>query len=222
MKYTDLSGEVIGYLTVVERAGSDNTGKNSLWLCQCKCGKSTIVSRSSLARSKKNGFIASCGCRQFESKNSTHGLSKSRIYHEWCSMKKRCNNANEKDFRSYEGRGISVCPEWENDFVAFADWANSSGYTDGLTIDRINVNEGYFPENCRWISIEEQQSNKQNTIHVQYEGKDWCLRTLCEHIGLRYTTALSRYSRMKKRGEDITTDKLFRPVDKSKISYRFR
>lgn len=222
MKYTDISGEVIGYLTVIERAGADNTGKNSLWLCKCKCGNTAIISRSSLTRSKKNGFIASCGCRQFESKNATHGLSKTRIYHEWCSMKKRCYSANEKDFRSYEGRGITVCNEWIDDFLSFYDWATSNGYKDGLTIDRINVDEGYSPDNCRWISIGEQQSNKKNTVHIEYQGQDWCLRTLCRQIGFPYKTAHLRYRRMINRGIEVTPEALFKPIDESKISKRFR
>lgn len=222
MKYTDISGKTIGLLTVIERAGNDETGKNSLWLCKCECGNTKVISRSSLKRSERNGFIASCGCRKHASRNYTHSMSKTRIYHEWCAMRKRCNKANEKDYRSYEGRGITVCVEWQNDFMCFRDWAFANGYSDNLTIDRIDNDKGYSPDNCRWITIEEQQSNKANTIHVFYQGKDWCLRTLCESIGFPYKTAHCRYSRLKKRGAEITAEELFKPINKNKASYHFR
>lgn len=218
MKFTDLSGKTFGYLTVIERAGSDSTGKNSTWLCRCKCGNTKIVNRSVLTRNDRKGHISSCGCRTYESKNYTHGMSKTRIYHEWLSMRKRCSRAIAKDYDSYEGRGITVCDEWNNDFISFYEWAMNNGYDDSLTIDRVDVEKGYSPENCRWITIESQQSNKRNTVRINYEGEEWCLRTLCMHIGFPYKTANARYIRMKRRGESITPEKLFKPINTDKIS----
>lgn len=222
MKYTDLSGKTIGYLTVLERSGSDATGKNSKWLCKCKCGNTCVKSRSVLTRCETKGHITSCGCRQYESKNYTHRMSNTRLYHEWCLMRKRCSRSSKKDYKSYEGRGITVCEEWENDFLPFCNWALAHGYSDNLSIDRIDVHKGYSPDNCRWVSIENQQANKQNTIHISYNGKDWCLRTLCGYIGFPYKLAHQRYSTMRKRGEEITAERLFRPVDKSKIANRYK
>ena len=117
MNEHDLTGKTYGYLTVIKREGLDNTRKNSTWLCECKCGKQTIVSRVSLT----SGHTISCGCRQFESKNFTHKMSKTRLYYTWYNMRVRCNRDTGKNFKDYKGRGITVCDEWEKDFVSFMD-----------------------------------------------------------------------------------------------------
>ena len=222
MKYTDITGKKIGLLTVIGRAKDSETCKNSSWLCKCECGNTKVVSRCSLRNSEKKGFRASCGCLKYASRNFTHSMSKTRLYHEWLSMRNRCYKSQPKDYKSYEGRGITVCDEWKDDFVSFMDWALSNGYAEDLSLDRIDVNNGYSPDNCRWITIEEQQRNRRDTIHIFFEGRDWCLKSLCEHIDFPYKTAHQRYTTAKKKGIEITVEKLFRPIDKSKISYKFR
>lgn len=196
MNKYDITGNTYGYLTVVKKYGLDNNRRNSTWLCKCKCGNETIVNRSALV----SGHTISCGCRQYESKNYTHNMSKTRIYKEWLAMRRRCYHSSEKDFGSYQGKNITVCAEWKDDFTAFRDWAYSSGYTDELTIDRIDNDKGYSPDNCRWVTMEEQQRNKTNNISICYNGKNWCLRTLCVELGFPYKLAHQRYRTLLKRG----------------------
>lgn len=153
--------------------------------------------------------------------NKTHGMSKTRIYHEWTSMRRRCKQ-NSPDAYLYYDRGISVCDEWQNDFMPFYQWSMENGYSDNLTIDRINNDLGYYPENCRWITIEKQQSNKRNNVKVQYNGKEYCLRQLCKEVDFPYKTAHRRYQRMKNKNQSINIEKLFAPIQTDKISFRYR
>jgi hypothetical protein len=100
-----------------------------------------------------------------------HGKSNTRLYRVWSRIKVRCYNKKFQHYKSYGGRGIKVCDEWLNDFMAFYNWAMANGYADNLTIDRIDVNGNYEPSNCRWVTNEEQQNNKRNTIFLTYKGK---------------------------------------------------
>lgn len=98
----------------------------------------------------------------------------------------------------------------------------NNGYTEELTIDRIDNDKGYLPNNCRWITFGEQQANKRNTIFIEYNGERRCLRTLCIELGLPYKTIHRRYKRMKKNGEEIDTDRLFRPVQEKYVAPIYR
>lgn len=219
MSKNDISGHKFGYWTVLRR-DTEFKGSYSKWICQCECGSVRSVSRSSLI----SGRSSSCGCHSFDNRkgmNATHGMSKTRLYHEWTSMRRRCSHAEPRTKNAHY-LNISVCDEWNNSFVAFRDWAMSNGYSDSLTIDRIDNSKGYCPENCRWITIAEQQSNRTNTIYVDYNGEKWCLRTLCNKIGFPYKNAHRRFQKMMKRGQPIDTDKLFAPIDSKYISFRYR
>lgn len=157
-KALELKGVVFGRLTVIELFGSNK--HNSLqWLCKCSCGKEKVI----LGESLKSGNTQSCGCFGSETKRKNrikHGEShKSRIYGIWSGMRNRCNCKNRVTYKYYGGRGISVCKEW-NDFPAFKNWALSNGYLDNLTLDRIDSNGNYEPDNCRWITIQDQQLNR--------------------------------------------------------------
>jgi hypothetical protein len=118
-----------------------------------------------MARALISGDTKSCGCLQKEIAKATftrHGKWSSRLHVIWSSMKTRCYNQKHSKCKYYGGRGISICDEWLRDFQAFFDWAMANGYRDDLTIDRIDVNGKYCPDNCRWITIAEQQKNKRN------------------------------------------------------------
>lgn len=133
----------------------------SYWLCQCDCGNTTIVREASI----KNGHTKSCGCirverMKLENPKYNHGLRYHRLNSIWRGMKTRCYNQKSLEYSNYGGRGIKVCDEWKNDFKAFYDWAMNNGYKDDLTIDRINNNGNYDPNNCQWLTKSENISKR--------------------------------------------------------------
>ena len=218
---TDLTGETFGYWTVLGKDESFHGGQNTRWICRCKCGAIKSILRFTLT----NGRSQSCGCKISDKRkgiNKTHGMSRTRLYHEWVSMRKRCNDPNNKFAYRYCNRGIKVCREWNDHFEPFYEWAINNGYADDLTIDRIDNDKGYCPENCRWVSLDEQARNKSSNIFIEYQGKEWCLRTLCVEIGFPYKTAHRRYMRAKKSGKPIMPEKILEPIHKEKIAFRYR
>lgn len=217
MSKYDVTGRTFGYLTVIGRDESSIGQRNSKWFCRCKCGKITTVTRCSLV----TGHTTSCGCKWFESHNATHGMTGTRIHGIWAAMNERCRNKHKSNTKYIE-RGITVCKEWQTDFMSFYNWAMANGYTDELTIDRIDNDRGYSPDNCRWITIGAQQANKSNTILIDFQGSKRCLRSVCVEIGFPYKTAHRRYQRITRRGEIPTADKLFEPIHTEKISKCFR
>lgn len=152
----NLQGQKFGRLTAIRDVGSKNNRR--MWLCLCDCGAEVVVSSSAL---KWDG-AKSCGCLQKEmrvSANTKHGYCGTRLYRIWKGVISRCNIKSSTDYKWYGALGVKVCDEWRN-FIAFKDWALSNGYNDTLTIDRINVYGDYTPDNCKWSTISEQNSNR--------------------------------------------------------------
>lgn len=167
MKVIDRTGMRYGRLTVISQAERTNDGFTQ-WLCKCDCGKTKIIPTHNLTR------IQSCGCYKqevFKRDHIKHGNSKTKLYHVWSSMKARCKNQNNKEWHRYGGRGISVCEEWRNGYEPFQNWALSHGYKEGLTLDRIDNDKGYSPDNCRWITLSEQQNNTSRNRFIEYNGE---------------------------------------------------
>lgn len=116
--------------------------------------------------------------------NKTHGEKGTRLYTIWANMKQRCNLKTSKDYRKYGGRGIKVCSEWAQSFEAFRDWAISNGYRDNLTIDRINNDGDYCPENCRWTTVKAQANNRRSNRLLTYKGETKTMQQWCDIFGI--------------------------------------
>ena len=180
LKDEDFIGLKFGRLTVLESAGRDREQRR-IWLCRCECGNERICRTDRLV----SGEITECKeCAKWRGakKNSTHGHSnKEKLYSVWFHMKDRCRNP---DSKYYGAKGIKVCEEWDKDYMAFRKWALENGYKDGLTIDRIDVNGDYCPENCRWLTVLEQNYNKTNTILITCDGETHNVKEWAEITGL--------------------------------------
>lgn len=156
MPRKDLIGQRFGKLTVIADAG--RTEGRCIWLCICDCGNTTEVRSGNLIQ----GNVKSCGCLRRETPSKHNGKG-TRLYNIWRAMRQRCEYPKHKSYVDYGGRGIRVCTEWDESFASFREWAINNGYTDELTIDRKNVNGDYNPNNCRWITREEQNRNTRRT-----------------------------------------------------------
>lgn len=150
-RVTNLLGVVYNGIEIISRAGSDEAG-GALWEAKCHCGEIFELT----GRYLKKHNIKSCGCLG----GKRHGKSKTRLYRIWTHMKTRCYDEKAHDYERYGGRGIDICSEWRYQFPNFESWALENGYQDSLTIDRINNDKGYAPNNCRWTDKTTQVRNR--------------------------------------------------------------
>ena len=170
----DLTGQRFGRLVVLSRAENSWDGK-PMWKCLCDCGKECVKYGSALTY----GYTKSCGCynRELaEKKQYRHGETRSRLYSVWNMMKQRCNDPNHRYYKNYGGRGVSVCDEWAKSYEAFRDWAMANGYDPDAkhgecTLDRIDNDGDYCPENCRFIGWSEQQRNTRRSRTITFNGE---------------------------------------------------
>lgn len=194
--FKDLSGERFGRLFVVKRVENNNKGY-AQWLCKCDCGKETIVVTANL----KRGHTKSCGCLRKDNTSGEkcslykHGKYNTKLYKVWHNMKERCLNNNATHYEFYGGRGITICNEWKKDFMSFYNWAINNGYNDNLTIDRINVNGNYEPQNCRWITIKEQANNRRSNHLITYNKETHTMMEWAEIFNINYDTLRFRLKR---------------------------
>ena len=159
-------------------------------ICVCDCGKVTSVCASNLLR----GATKSCGCLRRESIHIKHGGKGTRLYRIWQAMKGRCNRETDKSYIYYGAKGIKVCDEWK-DFSNFRDWSLDHGYTDNLTIDRIDPNGNYEPTNCRWATEKQQQNNKTSNHFLTLNNETKTISEWSDETGINQITILMRIRR---------------------------
>lgn len=189
----DLTGKRFGRWAVIEHAGKTVHGENT-WLCKCDCGTIKTVSGIDL----RKGTSKSCGCLARElsaQRKRTHGMTQTRLFEIWHGMKARCLRETAPNYGNYGARGILVCKEWANDFVCFYEWSMANGYADGLTLDRIDNEKGYFPENCRWADAKTQCNNKRNNHRLTANGETKTVTEWAEKIGTHPETITARLKR---------------------------
>lgn len=198
MRLTDLTGSRHSRLTVLSYHGSDKH-KRRLWLCKCDCGNKTVLTTSQI----QNGYTKSCGCYQKEtaiaaSTKHGHGRKSGRTkeHAAWHGLQQRCKNHNQVAYKGYGARGISVCDRWqgENGFVNFlADMGKAP--SKNHSIDRIDNNKGYSPDNCRWATRKEQHDNRRCSIAIEINGQKKMLYDYARENGVSYYTLRARLKR---------------------------
>ncbi|ALA13205.1 HNH endonuclease [Bacillus phage TsarBomba] len=159
----DYIGKKYNRFTIVSYAGVNKQGYKT-FSCICECGTKKEVTLTKL----KRGDTKSCGCLTLDrtkETNTKHGKRYTRLYNIWRGMKLRCDNENDPNYTNYGGRGITIYAEWY-DFEAFYSWAVNNGYTDTLTIERVDVNKGYCPDNCIWANATAQARNRRSNKYV--------------------------------------------------------
>lgn len=198
LNVVDMAGQRFGRLTALERVGSNKHG-SALWRFRCDCGAETEAIGSNV----RKGITKSCGCygRESSGRNAriahtakiTHGASYTKLYRTWGSMHGRCYNENQPQFPNYGGRGIKVCARW-HDFAAFAADMGEKP-TPAHTLDRIDVDGDYMPENCRWATMTEQNNNKRDNVIVRIDGHVCTLAQAIRARGLNSKTVHTRLHR---------------------------
>lgn len=199
----NLIGKVYGRLTVVSLADKKvlpSGGKVTMWLCKCSCGNVKAIPAHNL----KIGKTKSCGCLNAELSRSrrlvhsgTINGSRERLYDIWRAMKERCNNPKNISYQNYGGRGITVCHLWDSDYQSFREWALKNGYSDEMSIDRIDVSGNYCPENCRWATRKQQNNNTRHNTFITAFGKTLTLAQWSEETGISSDLISARIKRLK-------------------------
>lgn len=189
-RYKSLIGTKFNSLTIIDIHPDVKGGQYKL-ICKCDCGNTTITRASRVI----NGYTKTCGCRnEGVNKYNSNRISRkySNLYSCWNTMRHRCYNPQNERYKYYGARGITVCDEWKKSFEPFLNWALSNGYEKGLTIDRVDVNGNYEPNNCRWVSNLCQARNKRNNRMVEFQGETKCVSQWCEDLNLPYHTIRAR------------------------------
>lgn len=177
-------GNKYNNLKVLSIYGFDKYNR-PIFECLCDCGNKKNISATRV----KNGGTKSCGCLQKKKASkllTIHGLTNTRLHSIWTAMISRCENPKNNRFYSYGSKGIKVCEEWRNDFQSFYEWAIANGYSDELSIDRIDVNGNYEPSNCRWATTKEQANNKTTSRLIEYLGETKNAKQWADFFGFNY------------------------------------
>lgn len=194
-KFIDLTGQRFGRLVVVGKNPAKTKGGATRWDCVCDCGNTTTVAVGNLT----SGNTKSCGCLSREiSKNMNHSHPKHgdsqakdeyhKLYSVWRAMIDRCGNNRAQNYYLYGERGISVCPEWQS-YITFKEWAIENGYIPNAgrgkcTLDRIDVDGDYCPDNCRWVGLDVQTNNKRTCVYIEEAGQIYTQKQFADKHGI--------------------------------------
>lgn len=187
----DLIGKTFGGYFVHSFNGKDKKGQR-LWQCECKCGEISIKSTGQLSKNKVGCF--DCGVKYSSELAQKHSMTDTRVHNIWKGIKERCYNKNEQNYANYGGRGITICDEWLHDFIPFYTWAINNGYSENLTIDRIDNEKGYSPDNCRWATMKQQNNNRRDNVFHEINGEKHTLSEWCDIYNVPYWRTKSRLS----------------------------
>lgn len=186
----DISGETFGRLTAIRETDERGSSGEIKWFCVCECGNTNIVSGTAL----RTGSITSCGCAvsermRFDPPGRTHGLSGTKTHRVWLAMRRRCRDENSQDYKHYGGRGISVCERWQK----FENFLEDMGKCPrGSTIERLDVDGDYEPDNCEWASRTTQMNNTRRNHILTYEGRAMTMAEWSRKVGMSYTKLRAR------------------------------
>ena len=186
----ELIGQRFGKLTVKSLL-PDTSHKERHWLCECDCGNEYVATSYGLVHGVTTQ-CRECSIKQISVSNTKHGCGPKRLHEIYTNMKTRCHNRNYELYHRYGGRGICVCDEWDKSYEAFRSWAFSSGYSDELSLDRIDNNGNYCPENCKWSSVMEQANNRHTNRLITYNGETDTLANWARRKGMKYSVLQHR------------------------------
>lgn len=190
----DLTGMRFGRLVALRVAKKTGEGcANDFWSCKCDCGNEVVVRRYGIL----SWNTRSCGCLSKDVHKKQRGLSHDLLYKKWMSMKRRCYDSRSLAYKNYGGRGIKVCDEWREHFIVFYEWCISSGYVEGngKSLDRIDNDGDYSPDNCRWVDYKDQQNNKRRSRFVTFDGKTLTVAQWERETGISRSTIIGRLNR---------------------------
>lgn len=181
----DLTGHKYGRLLVLSYAGKKHN--KTAWLCKCDCGNTAVVTGNAM----RKGNTRSCGCLAQETKPTrTHGRRHKPEYQSWSGMKTRCTNPNQASYAHYGGRGIKVCKRWMNSFEAFFE--DMGPRPKGHSLERIDRDGDYEPNNCRWATITEQANNTSQNNRIAFRGRKLTISEWAEETGIERRTIARR------------------------------
>lgn len=189
-KQREIKGQKFGKLTALCFEYRDEK-HNHFWRFRCDCGNE-IVARKRAVTSGNTTQCKKCSLESRKNKLKTHGMSKTRLYKEWAGIIQRCENPKATSYDRYGGKGITVCEEW-HDFDVFKEWALSNGYSDSLTIDRIDSKGNYEPLNCRWVDVLEQNNNQKTNVVFEHDGEEHTLAEWARLYGMEYSCLYARW-----------------------------
>ena len=198
----NITGQKFNRLTAIEMVGT-NKHRHAVWMFKCDCGNITCAEAACVIR----GGTKSCGCLNTEVRKSGDNRRKYQcknetLYKRWLSMKERCQNPNDDSYKKWYGsKGITVCDEWKNDFEAFQEWSLSNGFSEELSLDRIDPDGNYSPENCRWANSIQQANNKHNNRIIIVDDRKFTLTELSKEYPISTCTFYAKRKKSKDAAE---------------------